>query len=110
MTTFYITSQKNPEMLYDYGFLDGVTEYRFDFSQWAAVNGAITSVTWTVKSGNATISSEALSSNVASALITMPQAGNNLIQVKATTGTDSVIAYLELTVKDPQAGTDAYGF
>lgn len=107
---FYVTSQKSPERFDDYGFIDSKTEYKFDFSQWAEEFGTVTTVTWTVQSGQAIISGQALASNIATALITMSQPGNNLIQVKATNGTETVIANLYLAVKDPQSGTDAYGF
>lgn len=108
-TTFHITSENTPQAFQDVGFKDGATSYSFDLSQWAEDNGTVTTVTWTVKSGSATISGEALASNVATALITFGQSGSNLIQIKASTGSKIYIGYLDVLAKDPQGGTYDYG-
>lgn len=84
--------------------------YSFDLSAWAEDNHNVTSVTWSVEAGNAEVSVQALTSNVASALITMAEAGESLIKITALTGTETLVAYLDILTKDPQIVTNCdYG-
>jgi hypothetical protein len=108
---FVITAENNPQIFRDVQFKDGAITYSFDFSPWAEENGTITTVTWTLKAGDAAISGQALSSNVATALVTFSNAGGNLMQVKATNGTETYVAYLDALAKDPAASVNNdYGF
>lgn len=109
MPTFYITTENNNEIFRDVTFKDSALTYTFDFSPWAEENGTITTVTWTVKSGQATVSGTGLTNNVATGVITFSQAGGSLIQIKATNGTETYVAHLDVLAKDPQRGTDDYG-
>jgi len=109
MTDYVITAQNNPQILQNYGFKDGIYTYSLDFSPWAEDNNTVTTVTWTTKSGQAAISGEALAANVASAQVSLPNEGGNLIQVKAETGAETYIVYLDILAKDPQRITDDYG-
>lgn len=109
-TDFVVTSTRNQQIFKDVGFKDGAIKYSFDFGPWADDNGSVTSVTWTVKAGSATVSGEALTSNVATALVTFGDTGGTLIQIKAvTTSNGTYIAYLDVLAKDPQSGTNDYG-
>lgn len=109
-TEFIITAENNPQIFYDIAFKDGVKTYSFDFKPWAEENHDVTTVTWTVKSGQATVSGEALTSNVATALVTFSQAGRSLIQIKAATASnETFIAHLDILAKDPQAIVNDYG-
>ena len=109
-TEFTITAEKNPEILRDVAMKDGKKTYSFDFKPWAEDNHDVTTVTWTVKVGQATISGQALTSNVATALVTFSQAGGNLIQIKAATASNEVyVAYLDVLAKDPAVVTSDYG-
>ena len=106
--SYTITANNNAEIFYSVGQKDGADTYSIDFSPWVEDNHDISTVTWTSKVGQATISGEALASNVASALITFSQAGSNLIQVKAATASNEIyIAYLNIVVKDPTIVIDA---
>lgn len=110
-TEFVITAENNPQVFKDVGFKDGAITYSFDFSPWAEENHNVTSVTWTVKSGTAAVSGQALTSNVATALVTFSDAGRSLIQVKAATSAETYVAYLDLLSKDPSipVGSSDYG-
>jgi len=108
-TEFYITAENNPQKLSDVSFKDAVKSYSLDFSPWAEDNNTVTAVTWTVKSGQASVSGQALASNVATAQVTFSQEGGSLIQIKAETGTETYILYLDILAKDPDLSTDDYG-
>lgn len=109
-TDFVVTATRNQQIFKDVGFKDGAIKYSFDFGPWADDNGSITSVTWTVKAGSATISGDALAGNVATALVTFGDTGATLIQIKAVTASSGTyIAYLDVLAKDPQSGTSDYG-
>ncbi len=75
--------------------------YQIDFKAWAEENNNVTAVTWEVKSGQATISNTALTSNVASALITFSQVGSNKIKITGTTSSQVYVVWLDVLVKDP---------
>lgn len=109
-TDFTVAASGNPQLFRDVGFKDGAIRYAFDFSPWEEDNGAVTSVTWTVKSGSATVSADTLSSSVARALVTFGDAGGSLIQIKAVTAANGTyVAYLDVLAKDPNGGTNDYG-
>ena len=82
----------------------------FDFSPWTDDNGAITSATWTVRSGNAAVSGEALASNLATAVITTASSGMSLIEIKGAGATNSKIAVLEVYAVDPDAPLGTYDY
>lgn len=83
-------------------FVGEVLPVSFDFSPWADDNGAITSATWSIVSGSATISGEALSGNVASALITTASAGPTLVKILAVGATHTKRINFRVFAKDPQ--------
>lgn len=89
---------------------DGVETVQFDFSPWAEDNGNVSAVTWTVESGNAGVSGEALASNVASAQITTSNQGGSMIRLKAVGTTDTKVINLRVYAKDPRQAADDYGF
>lgn len=72
-----------------------------DFSPWAEDGGAITSVTWTVKSGNAAISGQALASNVASAVVTVSDQGYSMIEVLGVGATHTIPFRFSVYARDP---------
>lgn len=109
-TEFVITAKNNPEKFKDIVFKDSKSTYSFDFSPWADDNHDVTTVTWTVRSGNAAVSGQALTSSVATALVSFTETGHNLIQVKGATASNEVyVAYLDAYVKDPEVLTNDYG-
>lgn len=108
--SFVITAKNNLEFFNSIEFIDGAETYSIDFSPWVDDNNTISTITWTLKSGQVTISSKSLNDNVASALLTFSQSGGNLIQIKADSGTEIYIAYLSVFAKDlSNTFTDDYG-
>ena len=113
MPDFYITDQNRQQVRQRLQFKGDVKSLSVDFNPWADDNGTVTSVTWSVESGNATIGTEALSSNVASSIITTSESGNSMIKLVATDGTHSEAVYIKVLTKDPQSiysVTTDYGF
>lgn len=106
---YFITSENFHQIFKNVEYLDAAKTYSFDFSQWAQENNALSSATWTLKSGSCTIASTALASNVATALLTFSQAGRVLIQIKGNTGTQIAVVNLDILVKDPSVQNSDYG-
>lgn len=99
MTTIYITNEIRQQVipiLTEEGSAKLVT---LDFKVWADDNSALTSATWAVESGSATISGQALSSSVASAKITTTSAGKSRIKVTASNATYTKVIRLSITAK-----------
>lgn len=110
MKSYVVTANRSRQIERMLAFKDGAENVEFDFSPWVDDNATVTAVTWTVQYGQASVSSEALASNVASALITTSEAGASLIRLKATGGNNIYTAYLYVFCKDPQAIVqDDYG-
>lgn len=78
-----------------------VVPVQVDFAPWVEDGGAVTSVTWTVKSGNAAISGESLASNVASAVLTVADQGQSMIEVLAAGATHTIPFRLAVYARDP---------
>jgi len=97
----YVTARQKTSKFYDLVTIGDARTYKIDLSAWADDNNTITSVTWSVSKGQAVISGESLSSNVATALITNTQQGRSLIKVEASTGSEKVVIWLDIISKDP---------
>lgn len=109
MPDYVITSENNPQIFKDANNKDAVITYQFDYAPWAEENNAVTTVTWTLKSGQATISGETLSSNVASAQIALDEIGSALYEVKAETGTEKYVTFLDIFIRDQNRIVNDYG-
>ena len=99
-TAFVVTSKDNPRKFYDSVSKGDVVAYRFDFTPWQDDNDTITSVTWTLESGQASISGETLISGVADALVSFPQQGRSVISVLATTATAAKKVFISIEARD----------
>lgn len=65
------------------------------------IDQAVSSVTWTVDTGKASVSSEALTTNVASALVTTNDEGLSLIKAKITFADGQIInQHIKIVSKD----------
>ncbi len=108
---FYITTQTRQQRL-DVLAMEGDDQtIEIDFSAWAEDNAEVTSATWSLLQGNASIDGQDLSDNVASARITTNTEGKSLIKLSATTGTVTKTVYLRIVAKDPKepCGVCDYG-
>lgn len=108
-TEFYITADNSKQKFEDLTYKGQAKTYSFDFTAWVEDNNDISSVTWTVKSGNAAVSGQSLTSNVASALIGFTDSGRSLIEIKATTSSEVMIANLDVVCRDLNATNEDYG-
>jgi len=108
--SFVIRANGNPQKFTDVTFKGAAVTYSFDFAPWAEDNSTVTSVSWSVESGDASISGATLTGTMASALVTTPEAGRSVIKITATTGTEKYVAYLDVLAKDLQCPVSDYGF
>jgi hypothetical protein len=102
--TFFITTKKSPKLFTLPASEGDAQTVRLDFSAWAEDNAALTAVTWSVSSGNAAVSGQALASSVASALITTASLGDSIIKVTATDGTRTKVIYLRVVAEAVECG------
>lgn len=109
MPKYFITADNNPRIFKDTDNKDSIKTYEFDFSSWEEDNSAVTSVTWEVQSGQASIGNEALASSVASAQITLSEVGGSVIKITAATGTQTYVTKLDILTKDPNRTVHDYG-
>lgn len=109
MQSYVVTANRNRQIERMLAWKNGAEKVQFDFSPWVDDHETVTTVTWTLKSGQAAISGEALASNVASALVTTAEQGASLIQIKATAGTNIYVAHLVVWAKDPEFPANDYG-
>ena len=109
MADFYLLDNPAQQTLQRIQFKGDVKSLDVDCSPWADDNGTVTTATWSVESGSASIGTEALASNVASMLLTTSVADSGVIKLVVTDGTHSEALYINYIVKDPQAyPTDDY--
>jgi len=107
---YTLRASNNPDVIRDTALINSAKTFSFNVSPWQENNNTVTSVTWTLKSGQAAITGAALAANVASALLTFGEAGRSKVQVKFTTTVETFVIYLDILVKDPNAGiVEDYG-
>jgi len=87
----------------------GAEPITVDFSPWADDGGTVTAVTAEVKSGDASISNESISSNVKSFLLTTAQAGSSMVKLTGTAGNNKPIVHIYVVSKDPNNQVYDYG-
>lgn len=108
--TYYIRADREPRTI-NLGTLKGdVASLNFDYSAYADDYGAVTTVTVTVESGQASVGSESLASNVKSLTLTTSQEGRSTIKLSAAGSSDTHILKLLVMTKDPQSVSEDYGF
>lgn len=111
MKSYYVTNTRTTQRNGRLAFKGGAEQVSFDYNGWAEDNGTVTSVTITVEYGDAAVSSESLTSNVKSFLVTTNTARKSLLKLVATDGTDKDVQWLEIWAKDTtQEYVDDYGF
>lgn len=109
-TDFTLPTKTRIDSFKDIASIEDAVSYRFGCTPWQEDNAAITSVTWVVEYGGASISNEALASGIVSALVTFSQSGKVLISILLNTATTKKKLWLEIFVKDkPQYINDDYG-
>lgn len=109
MKTYYVKANRNQQVRSLLAFKGESEDIRFDFSPWEDDNGTVTSVVWTVQSGQASVSNEALASSVASADVSNSEAGSSFIKIVATAGNNIIRLNLRVVSKDPEQRINDYG-
>ena len=107
--SYTVLANRQTQVIKTLAFKDEIEKYSFDLTPWEEDNGTVTTATWTVKSGNVSIGSKTLTANVAAAVLTFSEGGWNLIQLKLTDGTHTVVVTLQILVKDPNRAISDYG-
>lgn len=107
MKTIRLTNRRNRE-IDQLLLMEGESEQvSINLGSWEEDNDSVTSVSWVVDSGSASISNESLESSVASAVITGSSDGRSLIKVTFTTSGNSVLVhYIKVYVRDPEVVVD----
>lgn len=100
---FYVRDNDRREVRQLRTTKDDVLTVTVDFSAWAEDNGSVTSATWTAKTGNASVASEALSSNVATAVLTTATTGGSMIEIKGAGSTHAKHVNIRVWCIDPYA-------
>jgi hypothetical protein len=101
--TFYITTHTRQQRLTLLASEGDIQTVSLDFTAWAEDNAALTTATWAVVSGSATVAGQALASSVASARITTTDPGTSVISITATDGTRTKVVFIRVACKDPGA-------
>ena len=109
MKTYYVKSNANQQVRAILSFKGKSQTIQYNFLPWEEDNGSVTSVVWSVKSGDASVSNESLSSSIASAVITTANAGSSLITLTATAGNNVEVLTLRVVAKDPEYRIHDYG-
>ncbi len=99
--TYYITSQTRQDVIDIPAMIGDDQQISVDFRAWAEDNSALTSATWAIAAGDASVDGTSLSGSVATARITTTNAGNSLITVSATDGTRTKKQFFRIAAKDP---------
>ena len=110
MRRIYVTANR-AKLIHNFVMMEGDAEkFILDYTSWADDNAAVTTVTATVKTGQASISGESLASSVKNMIVTTSESGKALIKVSATDGTHTNVIFIKLLIKDPEiAFNEDYG-
>lgn len=102
MTDFFVSNEQRIQVREIIHFKDDIKKHSVDFNMWVDDNATVTGVTWTVESGQASISNESLTSNKSTITVTTTESGFSMLKAVATDGTHSEAVYIRLRAKDPQ--------
>jgi len=100
--TYQITPNRRLKQ-YQYEMQVGDAEnIAFNFSSWVLANATVTACTWTLKSGDVSLGTPSLASNVSTCLITAASTTRARILIKATAGSQVVSQTLLIRVIEPK--------
>ncbi len=110
MRTFYPKINHHPVWVPPAQTEDGAITLTLDMSPEAGrLSTSVSSVTWTVDTGKASVSGEALSSDVATALVTTNDSGLSLIKAKITFADGQIInQHIKIVSKDTHVSSTDY--
>jgi len=96
LINYVITANRRQEIRKIFAYKGEVNSINFDLTPWEEDNGTVTSATWTVKSGKATIANKYLIANQAYSEVTTDYAGKSLIELMLTAGSNVFVTHLEV--------------
>jgi len=102
MTDFFVSNEQRIGVREIIHYKGDIKKHSVDFSMWVDDNATVTSVTWTIESGQASITSESLSSNKSTIVVSTTESGFSMLKAVATDGTHGEAVYIELRARDPQ--------
>lgn len=99
---FTVLAEDHTQSFSDRVIKGSKVKYSFDFKPWAEDTANVSTVEWTVKSGDASISDEQLSNNIATSFLTFSDTGKTRVEIKATSEPgDILVAFLTILSTDP---------
>jgi len=99
LINYVIPTNRRLEIRKIFSFKGEVHSINFELAPWEEDNGVVTSATWTVKSGKATIANKLLLANQAYSEITTAFTGTSLIELTLTAGSNVFVTHLEIQAK-----------
>lgn len=109
MKNYIVKSNRNQQVRSLLAFKGESQTIEYNFLPWEDDNGSVTTVVWTLKTGTASISNEALASSLATASIATTDVGSSLITITATSGNNILVTTLRVVSKDPEFRIHDYG-
>lgn len=109
--TYQITPKRRLRTINHVMQVGDAQNIRLDFASWVLANSAITSATWTLKSGDISLGTPNTASNRTTCLITASSQTRARIVVKAVDGSQTVSVTILIKVEEPKdLGTYDYGW
>lgn len=109
--TYQITPKRRLKQIQHVMQVGDVETITIDLSSWVAGNSAITSATWTLKSGDVSLGTPTTVSPTTTCSITASQQTRARIVVKAINATQTVSITILIKVEEPKdLGTYDYGW
>lgn len=109
--TYQITPKRRLKQIQHVMQVGDVETITIDLASWVAANAAITSATWTLKSGDVSLNTPTTASPTTRCTITTTQQTRARIVVKAINASQTVSITILIKVEEPKdLGTYDYGW
>ena len=109
--TYQITPKRRLKSLNHVMQVGDAETVTLNLSSWVAANSAITSATWTLKSGDVSLGAPSTTSPTTSCLVTAASQTRARIVVKCVAGTQTISNTILIKVEEPKdLGTYDYGW
>jgi hypothetical protein len=110
MPSYIVTANNDLTAPYQHRAFKGETlPLSIDLSPWADQYGVVTTATWNIQSGTATLSNQTLVANVATTNVTIPDEGSSLLRLIADTASGiSKVVYVTVRAVNPTQDANDY--
>lgn len=105
-----ITSENNQQVFNQVMLKGSIEKVTIDLNSWCDDNHDVVSAAWETVTGNVTVSSDVVTLNILTALLTAAEAGNSLIKCTITTSAEKYVVLINILVRDPSVATGDYKF